>query len=80
KAQHLSVVTHANVYWTECKTPRATTRLMLEKLPVDYVIVYDFERRCEFVRGLGGLLVERAAFGEGADRIHVVGRRTIARR
>ena len=72
KPQHLSVYTHANVHWTECRTPAATTRVMLEKLPIDYVIVYATERRCAFVRGLGDVLVERTAFGEGRDRIHVL--------
>lgn len=75
KAQHLSVYTHANIHWTECKTPSTTTRVMMEKLPIDYLIVYASERPCAFVQGMGDLLFERAAFGQGADRIHVLGRR-----
>lgn len=75
RAQHLSVYTHANVHWTECRTPATTTRIMLERLPVDYVVVYAAERQCPFVGGLGAVLVEVAAFGEGGDRIHVFGRR-----
>ncbi len=74
KAQHLSVYTHANIHWTECKTPAQTTRIMLEKLPIDYVIVYAEERQCAFIQRLGDQLVERAAFGQGRDRIHVLGR------
>lgn len=75
RSQHLSVYTHANIHWTECRTPAKTTRIMLEKLPIDSVIVYATERQCAFVDGLGDLLAERAAFGEGPDRIHVLGRR-----
>jgi hypothetical protein len=75
KAQHLSVYTHANIHWTQCQTPAAKTRLMLEKLPIDYVVVYAAERDCSFVQGLGDVLTERAAFGNGHDRIHLLGRR-----
>jgi hypothetical protein len=76
KPQHLSVYTHAPIHWTECRTPASTTRIMLEKLPIDYVIVYATERQCAFIDGLGGVLAERTAFGEGPDRIHVLAPRS----
>lgn len=75
RSQYLAVYSHANFHWTLCTTPRDTTRNMLEKLPIDFVVVFAPDRQCEFLRGLGDLLVERAAFGEGLGRVHVLGRK-----
>jgi hypothetical protein len=75
RSQHLSVYTHAGIHWTECRTSAKTTRIMMEKLPIDYVIVYAAERPCEFFKGMGDVLVERIAFGKDPDRIDVLGRR-----
>lgn len=78
RSQYLAVYSHANFHWTECRTPRAQTRAMLEQLPIDYVFVFAPDRDCEFLRGLGDLLVERAAFGEGFARVYLLGRRPAA--
>jgi hypothetical protein len=75
RAQHLSIYTHANIHWTECRTEPLVTRKMLKLLPVDYVVVYPSERRCAFLKGLGDVLVVKAAFGAGGEQIHVLGRR-----
>jgi hypothetical protein len=75
RPQYLSVYTYANIYWTECRTPAQTTRVMLEKLPIDYVVVYAVERRCDFISRLGDLLEERIAFGEGDSRLQVLTRK-----
>ncbi|HET8796371.1 MAG TPA: hypothetical protein VFO89_01700 [Thermoanaerobaculia bacterium] len=75
RAQHLSVYTHTGIHWTLCRTSPDLTREMLAKLPIDYVIVYDDERPCAFVAGLGDLLYEKAVFGEGRGSIHLLARR-----
>ncbi|HYR27594.1 MAG TPA: hypothetical protein VEU30_03970, partial [Thermoanaerobaculia bacterium] len=80
RAQHLSVYTRANLHWTLCETPAAKTREMLEKLPIDYVVVYAHERQCAFVDGLGRELVETARFGEGPRMLYLLGRRPGSRR
>jgi hypothetical protein len=70
--QILAVYSRANFHWTLCSEPAQQTRTMLAQLPIDYVIVRDSERSCPFVRGLGDLLVEEAAFGPDGERIHIL--------
>lgn len=74
-AQQLGVYTRANLHWTLCDTAPEQTRDMLEKLPIDHVVLYAGERRCDFVRGLGDLLVQEARFGGESDGIYLLGRR-----
>ena len=75
RAQTLSVGTDTLIHATTCNTPPVTTREMLRLFPVDYVIVYDHERRCTFTEGLGQELRVSRAFGAGADRIYALERR-----
>lgn len=77
-AQTLAVGSSANFHWTICKADPATTRVMLQRLPIDYVFVYEGEQRCRFVQGLGDVLQPLAAFGGGPDRIYVLGRKPAA--
>ncbi|HEX2061557.1 MAG TPA: hypothetical protein VHK90_12525 [Thermoanaerobaculia bacterium] len=72
RAQHLSAYSHASIHWTECRTGREMTRLMLQRLPIQYVIVYPGEERCEFLRSLRDLLEVRTSFGTGRDRVVVL--------
>jgi len=71
-AQALSVYSSNGFHWTECAVDPAKTRLMLRRLPIDYVIVYDHERSCPFVRGLNDVLQVEATFGERGRRIYLM--------
>jgi hypothetical protein len=52
-AQMLSVYAGNPLHWTDCGVAPETTREMLRKLPIEYVVVYGNERDCRFIRGLG---------------------------
>ncbi|HEY8849147.1 MAG TPA: hypothetical protein VIO12_07635 [Thermoanaerobaculia bacterium] len=71
-AQVLSVYAPNNFHWTGCAIDPAKTRLMLRRLPIDYVVVYDYERSCPFVRGLGDLLGTEATFGDMFHRVYLL--------
>ena len=71
-AQALSVYSNYGFHWTECAVDPAKTRLMLRRLPIDYVIVYDHERSCPFVRGLSDVLQVEATFGERGRRVYLM--------
>jgi hypothetical protein len=71
-AQILSVYAPNNFHWTGCAIDPAKTRLMLQRLPIDYVIVYDYERSCAFVRGLDGLLSNEATFSDTFHRVYLL--------
>jgi len=70
--QALSVYSSNGFHWTECAVDPAKTRLMLRRLPIDYVIVYDHERSCPFVRGLSDVLQVEATFGERGRRVYLM--------
>jgi len=74
-AQHVAVYTHAGIQWTDCSTPPETTRLMLAKLPIEYVIVYPRDRDCAFLNGLENQLEIRRTFGAPPATIYVLGPR-----
>lgn len=76
-AQPLSVFSDAYFHWIECSADPALTLTMLRKLDIDYVIVYEQERGCPFVRGLGDQLQLLLAFGEAGQRLYML-RRTEA--
>jgi hypothetical protein len=51
-AQPLSVYARNPFHWTDCGVAPETTKVMLRKLPIEYVVVYANERDCAFIRGL----------------------------
>jgi hypothetical protein len=71
-AQVLSVYAPNNFHWTGCAIDPAKTRLMLQRLPIDYVVVYDYERSCPFVRGLDDLLRIEATFYDAFHRVSLL--------
>ncbi|MBW3565828.1 MAG: hypothetical protein KY459_14020 [Acidobacteria bacterium] len=66
-AQNLSVFMDANFHWMTCDDPPERTRMMIEHLPIDYVIVYGFEERCPYQAKsqLADVLEPVGAFGNG---------------
>ena len=47
-AQTLAVFSRANFHWTVCESSPEMTRQLLEKLPIDYMLVYENEFDCPF--------------------------------
>jgi hypothetical protein len=78
-AQTLSVLTDARIHWTLCTEPPEQTRLMLARLPIDYVVVYGWEQGCPFSASteLGDLLRVSEKFGEGPRAIFLLERRDL---
>ena len=46
---------------------------MLDRLPIDYVIVYAPEKNCPFARGLDDVLHREATFTSDVERIELFG-------
>ena len=68
-AQAMSVVSNANFRWAACEqTPEEIARV-LQLVRSDYVLVYEQEQRCAFVRGLGADATPFAAFGNAPNRV-----------
>jgi hypothetical protein len=67
RAQSLSVFMDANFHWMTCDDPPERTRMMIEHLPIDYVIVYGIEERCPYQAQsqLADVLEPAGAFGDG---------------
>lgn len=74
-AQPMSSFSRANFHWISCDEPPQQTRMMLDKLPIDFMVLYDSERPCRFVGGLRDVVRPIAAFGDGPGRIWVLARR-----
>ena len=70
-AQPLSVYSRAGFHWMECDESAEKTRTMLRLLPIDYVLVYQVEHGCRFIRGVPELEAVRT-FGAGAGAIWVL--------
>ena len=70
-AQILSVYSRSNFHWTTCDETATKTRQMLQLLPIDYVLVYSFERNCPFARGLSDVMEPRYQFGKGEESVYV---------
>ncbi len=70
-SQPLSVYSRAGFHWMECREDAGKTRTMLRLLPIDYVLVYQGETGCPFIRGVPELAPVRR-FGEGADAVWVL--------
>jgi hypothetical protein len=70
-AQPLSVYSRAGFHWMECGESAEKTRTILRLLPIDYVLVYQAESGCPFIRGVPELTPVRR-FGEGAGAVWVL--------
>jgi hypothetical protein len=70
-AQVLGSVSDAGLYWTYCDAPGDTTRAMLARLPIRYVLLYEHEARCRFIVEADPLRLV-AAFGEPGRRVFVL--------
>lgn len=77
-AQTLSTWNHANYHWLYCDDPPQKVRILLDRLPIDYVVIYDSERACPAFKGLGDVLTVVRAFGEGRDKIWLLRRKAIS--
>jgi hypothetical protein len=74
-AQILSTWNHANYHWLLCDDKPEQVRILLQKLPIDYVVVYDSERDCPAFKGLGDVLTVAGSFGQGRDKIWLLRRK-----
>ena len=74
-AQQLASIYDANIHWALCTDPPEKTRLLLEKLPIDYVVIYPDERRCSFIdaRVLAPHLRVVASFGSADAPLMLLG-------
>lgn len=70
-AQILGSMTDAHLYWTYCAAPGESTRVMLAKMPITHVILYEHEVRCRFITEADPLRLV-AAFGEPGRRVFVL--------
>ncbi len=80
RAQTLGMLTRGRYHWMSCDEPPDQTRRMLASLPIDYVVVYDSDRPCRFLDGLGGVLAVERSFGPPSEqRIWLLRPRTASR-
>jgi hypothetical protein len=70
-AQPLAVYSRAGFHWMECREDSRQTRVLLEVVGADYVVVYPGEERCPFVQGVPDLALART-FEDGRGRIFVL--------
>lgn len=68
--QQLALHTGAGFHWIQCKDSPSTTRIMINSLPIDYVISMPRDRGCPFRKELSRLREVRR-FGSGKSRISV---------
>lgn len=71
-AQVLGSVSDAHFHWTDCNSPGESTRVMVERLGIDYVLVYYGERRCSFAKGVFQYLHVVEVFEDPRQRIYVL--------
>lgn len=69
--QILSVYVHNSFQWTECGVPPATTRKMIDRLHIDYVIIYGHERTCAFATGIEDRVALAARFDDDVNPIYL---------
>jgi hypothetical protein len=74
-AQQLISIYDANIHWALCTDPPEKTLLLIERLPIDYVVVYPDERGCSFIdaRVLTPHLRVVASFGSGDAPLMLLG-------
>ncbi|MEO8382475.1 MAG: hypothetical protein ABI779_22640 [Acidobacteriota bacterium] len=70
-AQILASKSDASFYWTHCQASGDMTRAMFRAQPIDYVVLYEREMQCPFVREAGKLKLV-AGFGEPGRRVFVL--------
>lgn len=70
-AQPLAAFSRAGYHWMECREPASKSRILLDQVGADYLIVYPGEERCAFVQGLDDLRVARK-FEDPRGRILVL--------
>lgn len=76
RAQSLGMLTRARIHWTECDEPPQQTRLMLARLPITHVVMYERDRPCSFAQGLQDVLEVDRWFGRpGEEPILLLQRR-----
>jgi hypothetical protein len=75
RAETLGMLSEAYFHNTYCASPPETTRAYIDELRIDYVVVYDFDRRCRYAVGLGDVLAGHLVFGEGPGRIWLLKRK-----
>ena len=74
-AQQLAVIYDAKFHWALCTDPPAKTLQLIERLPIDYVVVYPDERGCSFIdaRVLAPHLRVAASFGSAEAPLMLLG-------
>lgn len=68
-AQVLTSISRANFRWAACTQSPAEIARVLQLVRTDYVLVYEQEQRCTFVRGLTALTTPWIRFGDAPDRL-----------
>lgn len=69
-AQQLALLAPWNFHWTDCSVSASTTRLMLDRLRIGYVLIHEGEDRCDVFRGvLRGRVVSTRLFGEPGRQV-----------
>lgn len=74
RAQIFATYSNMHFHWIDCSVDASTTMMMLERLPIDYVIVYENERGCAFIEPIESHFRPAAVFGPAGRRIFVVTR------
>ena len=71
-AQILGSVSDAHLHWTDCNSPGLSTRGMVGRLKIDYVLVYEGEQRCSYVDGIFEYLRGVQKFEDGRTRVYLL--------
>ncbi|HUR79266.1 MAG TPA: hypothetical protein VM733_00775 [Thermoanaerobaculia bacterium] len=70
-AQIFGSMSDAHLYWTYCDASGASTKAMLAKMPIRYVILYEREAQCRFAKEADPMRLA-GVFGEPGRRIFVL--------
>jgi hypothetical protein len=63
--QRLAVYARTGLYWVGCSTPRAAVRTMLERLPIRYVLLRQYEQSCPAFADAWPLVAPAVTLGTG---------------
>lgn len=70
--QPLAVLTErTGFHWIGCRSDHQELLRLLDRVPVDFVVIRGRHRRCWWVRALGGGATPSASFGSGPDTIAI---------